>query len=747
MNSSRRDFLLRSGLVYLGGTGLLISACGGGGGGTSSFPSAGTRSFEGTVQAGFSVTDPQTGCKLNVPTGAMNPSSKVQLTVWSGQRELASRSGFDVSERAFDLTINPAELIGQSTIEVGLPWKQGGSLTTTSVVAYGANGRSLVLRDAPDSKPEFPIALIGSHELHYLANMSTGSSASVVIQIAVAEPSASRTLSTRSVVPTLSEIWSRPKSRTSYASRQRVAIVTHGILDDAAGQAPVMNYMKGKFPTEGDNGSTFPFDKVATFGYDWMQQIQSNGARFASEINASYGDPDKYEVFIFAHSMGGLVSRCAVELSGTPSVKQLVTLGTPHLGVPLTVMKNLVWLNLGLSLAAPGVKQLLEDSDVVQALRGSRANNVEYKAMAGISHSDFKGGLGDAIDVVYTVLNLKSIDHDGIVPESSALGGPAVTTASVSLNHTLLVDRIASYWTGSAGSWVTGLNRTIHEIILTPTTAVVTEGQSITLKARLLDKDSDVLDQTLIPGLEFEWTVADANVASVENGVVSGKKAGSVLVTLRERQSGVTANKLVTVTLSAQSSPPFTIADYKRQMKDINGQFKMGRTEVTVGMWREYCQIFGKLMPPTPSWGWIDTHPIVNVSWNDCKAYADWAALRLPTGAEWQLAASGGDGRWFPWGQDWDPSKCVNSDSNPRRSSTSPVGTLPAGDSPFGCSDMSGNAFEWCANDYEDGKEMRGATWIDSNGYLFRCDTRHWDFPESIGVTYPSYGFRLAGPV
>ena len=746
MNSSRRDFLLRTGLVSVGGTGLLLSACGGGGGGTSSFPSAGTRSFEGSVQAGFSVADPQTGCKLTVPAGAMNPSSKVQLTVWSGQRELASRSGFDVSERAFDLTINPAELIGHSTIEVGLPWKQGGSLTTTSVVAYGANGRSLVLRDAPDSKPEFPIALIGSHELHYLANMSTGSIASVVIQIAVAEPSASRTLSTRSVVPTFSEIWSRPKSRTSYASRQRVAIVTHGILDDAAGQAPVMNYMKGKFPTEGDTGITFPFDKVATFGYDWKQQIQSNGARFASEINASYGDPDKYEVFIFAHSMGGLVSRCAVELSGTPSVKQLVTLGTPHLGVPLTVMKNLVWLNLGLSMAAPGVKQLLEDSDVVQALRGSRANNVEYKAMAGISHSNFKGGLGDAIDVIYTILNLKSIDHDGIVPRTSALGGPAIITAATKLNHTLLVDSISSYWTTTAGSWVSGMNRKIKQIMVAPKDDVVTEGQSITLNVRILDKDLDELDQKLFPDLKFEWTVSNPSVASVTNGVVSGKKVGTVVITVKELQSGEVDSTTVAV---KSSTDVLLLSQYKKEMRNINGQFKMGRTEVTVSMWKEYCQAVDKEMPPAPTWGWIDSHPIINVTWHDSKAYADWAGLRLPTGTEWELAASGGDGRNYPWGgygsdefTGWDETKCVNAHLDYQ--SSAPVGSIRSGDSPFGCSDMAGNAYEWCSDEFDGRRLIKGGSWENYNHYWFVCSRRDFDNPN---VGWHGCGFRLAGPV
>ncbi len=191
---------------------------------------------------------------------------------------------------------------------------------------------------------------------------------------------------------------------------------------------------------------------------------------------------------------------------------------------------------------------------------------------------------------------------------------------------------------------------------------------------------------------------------------------------------------------------------YKKEMCDINGQFKMGRTEVTVGMWREYCEIEGRGMPPAPFWGWIDSHPVVNVTWYDCNDYANWAGLRLPTGAEWELAATGGDGRHYPWGgygpsdqgltyPGWDPSKCVN---NLNWDSTAPVGSIPAGNSPFGCSDMSGNVKEWLANDYINGKEIRGGSWDDVSPGFFDCAGRVGGSPGS-GAYYT--GFRLsAGP-
>ena len=196
---------------------------------------------------------------------------------------------------------------------------------------------------------------------------------------------------------------------------------------------------------------------------------------------------------------------------------------------------------------------------------------------------------------------------------------------------------------------------------------------------------------------------------------------------------------------------PMTIKHYVSQMRKIpGGRFTMGRTEVTVGMWKEYCAAMGTPMPRDPGWGWIDSHPIVNVTWHDCNNYATWAGLRLPTATEWELAATGGDGRNYPWGgygistdggwtyPGWDSSKCVNWTRGDRK--TAPVGSVPAGTSPFGCADMIGNTWNWCANDYEGGKELRGGSWGLDDPDCFRCAFRLWFFPDG---SFNFFGFRV----
>ena len=88
-------------------------------------------------------------------------------------------------------------------------------------------------------------------------------------------------------------------------------------------------------------------------------------------------------------------------------------------------------------------------------------------------------------------------------------------------------------------------------------------------------------------------------------------------------------------------------------------------------------------------------HP-VKVSWYAAMAYAQWASKRLPTEAEWEKAARGGlVGKKYPWGDSIDPNKA---NYGGIIGDTTPVGTYPANG--YGLYDMTGNAFEWCLDEY-----------------------------------------------
>jgi tetratricopeptide (TPR) repeat protein len=186
------------------------------------------------------------------------------------------------------------------------------------------------------------------------------------------------------------------------------------------------------------------------------------------------------------------------------------------------------------------------------------------------------------------------------------------------------------------------------------------------------------------------------------------------------------------------------------------GGFWIGKYEVTVKQYREFCLVTGRKMPDQPGWS-EENHPVVNVFWHDAAAYAQWRNCRLPTEAEWEYAARGGlDGKKYPWGDaiSHDYANYEGTGGRDRWANTSPVGSFPANG--YELYDMAGNVWEWCSDWYDTYSSseaynptgpgsgtyrvVRGGSWGYGPNDL-RCAGRARDVPDD---SWDGGGFRVA---
>ena len=188
--------------------------------------------------------------------------------------------------------------------------------------------------------------------------------------------------------------------------------------------------------------------------------------------------------------------------------------------------------------------------------------------------------------------------------------------------------------------------------------------------------------------------------------------------------------------------------------------YYIGKYAVTNAQYARFVGETGHRPPGNRFWKKPEkaNHPVVSISWDDAMAYAKWAGCDLPTEAQWEKAARGPDGFVYPWGNEWDGTKCRNSVET-KAEGTVPVDDHPQGVSGYGTFQQAGNVWEWCSDWYGDDyytspeasrnpsgpakgyyRVSRGGCWWNDSPSYFRGAYR-----DAFGPfrTFEHLGFRL----
>lgn len=141
--------------------------------------------------------------------------------------------------------------------------------------------------------------------------------------------------------------------------------------------------------------------------------------------------------------------------------------------------------------------------------------------------------------------------------------------------------------------------------------------------------------------------------------------------------------------------------------------------------------------------------PVFGVTRACAHAYLTWASerhgrgYRLPTAAEWELAARGTDRRIYPWGNRWDDAACHTGRCFREEPDLAPVGTFALDAGPHGVRGLAGELCEWTSSWFDEARQLveaRGGAWDLAEGDARAARRRG----VSPGVRNSSLGFRLA---
>lgn len=174
--------------------------------------------------------------------------------------------------------------------------------------------------------------------------------------------------------------------------------------------------------------------------------------------------------------------------------------------------------------------------------------------------------------------------------------------------------------------------------------------------------------------------------------------------------------------------------------REVDG-FWMAAFEITNAQYAAFVKATGHANKGSTNWDnsfGKPEHPVVNVSWSDAAAFCEWAQVRLPTEAEWEYAAHGGENFYYGTVD----GTLDYSLANYARvvGTTTHVGTYPP--NPFGLYDISGNVWEFCLDQKGWKRILCGGSWVTTDTDLLSSAGR--GTTNASSVSYLNGGFRCA---
>jgi len=215
---------------------------------------------------------------------------------------------------------------------------------------------------------------------------------------------------------------------------------------------------------------------------------------------------------------------------------------------------------------------------------------------------------------------------------------------------------------------------------------------------------------------------------------------------------------------SGDDDPEAADVEKPRHQVTVDEPFYIARYPITNAQWQAWGRLFSKYANHSDLNG--PNQPVVGLQWAWCNQFCAWLTeqlhgalppghvIRLPTEAEWEAAARGGDTRRYPWGDDWRADHAATAEDRAGRGWkwSVPVGCYPAGAAPCGALDMAGNVWEWTASVWQSypkannvftdkqRRALRGGSYGERRTDV-RCGARGWYRVVVRGDV--SYGFRV----